>query len=896
MKKALLIDANALIHRAWHALPPMTSPKGKLVNAVYGFTSVLIKVLAAERPDLLAVCWDTPEPTFRHIKLETYKAHREEQPEDFYNQIPEAKRIVECMGGTNVELPGFEADDLLGTLSVKASEDGYKVTILTGDKDAFQLVNDNVSVLAFKKGVSETVTYTPESMVQILGLKPEQIVDYKAMRGDASDNIPGIRGIGEVTATELLQRFGDLKNIFKAAHDPKSEMAKGVRAKLLDGENTAQELLPIVTIVTDAPLKVALSKFARQPVDEEKVLTLFSELGFKSLVSRVFNVKTEQVQNNEPITSTKPIEFKTKKKAEKKVLSKKSQGIEFISAKGKDDIADIIECAKKQGGLMAHLPQATQTSLFGDNEVLYLGTETRAVTLSNEILNHKGCRELLAQAFADETIKKNGHGLKKFWHWADEKGFEFNGFGFDVELAAYLLAAGERGHDLPTVAGMYLQRSVDEQDQKQVYQAMVDLVPVLMKQLEETKSLRVFQTIEIPLIPVLAEMEKEGIKIDVQYLTELSKELSRNKQSLEKKMCEMAGEAFNPLSTKQLGHVLFDVLKISVKGIKRGKTGISTAASELEKMHGAHPIIELIEQYRELSKMLSTYVDALPRLADAQGRVHTTFNQAVTATGRLSSSDPNLQNIPIRSEMGRKVRRSFVAKQGCLLVSCDYSQIELRIAAALAKDKTMLEAFERGLDIHSATAARIWNKELKDVAKDERRVAKAINFGLIFGQGPQGLARTADISVAEAKDFIDRYFLAFSGIQEWMSWAKAFASQQGYVETLFGRRRPLPEINSPLQQVRAAAERMAINMPVQGTEADLMKLAMIKVAQVLPQVCPEAKMLLQVHDELVFEVPKKDATRLGEAMADVMQNVEKIGCPIVVDAKVGENWEEMEKI
>ncbi len=361
-------------------------------------------------------------------------------------------------------------------------------------------------------------------------------------------------------------------------------------------------------------------------------------------------------------------------------------------------------------------------------------------------------------------------------------------------------------------------------------------------------------------------------------------------------MHDMAGEAFNPLSPKQLSHILFDVLEISDKGIKHGKTGISTAASELEKLYGTHPIIELIEQYRELSKLLSTYVEALPLQADKQGRVHTTFNQAVTATGRLSSSDPNLQNIPIRSELGRKVRRAFLSKPGFVLLSCDYSQIELRIAAALAKDKNMLEAFEKGEDIHTATAAKIWNLKLEEVTKDQRRIAKAINFGLIFGQGPQGLSRTSGISFEDAKKFIARYFQVFSGIKEWMEWSKGIASQQGYVETLFGRRRLLPEIHSFVHQVKAQAERMAINMPIQGTEADLIKMAMIKIAEQLPLISKNSKMLLQVHDELVFEVPEKEVTVVAPQLVDIMQNIEKIGCPIIVDAKFGKNWEEMTKL
>lgn len=880
LPKALLIDANALIHRTWHALPPMTNSQGELVNAVYGFTSVLINILSQQRPDVLAVCWDTSAPTFRHEARPDYKAQREKQPDEFYNQIPRAEQVVEVLGGTNVSLDGFEADDLLGTLAVKLEKQGYQVIILTGDKDAWQLISENISVIAFKKGVSETITYTPETLIQATSLRPDQIADYKALRGDPSDNLPGIQGIGEKTATDLLVKYDNLKKIIQTAHDPTSNLASGVRDKLIKGEETAQEMLHLVTIKIDVPLKLKVDKLIRRPVDQTSVLQLFGELGFNSLINRLYGQQTKE-KTSTPAKKTLSQSQKT---------AKPSQETQVITTA--DQLKNGLQKIQSGQKLYIYIPPISQTSFFEQPTALVLGTETHTHLISESALQSQGLI-FLKKILEDESVLKVAHGAKSLCHWALALGIQIQGLVFDTELASYLLTAGERSHDLKALSALRLQLIVDENKPEQYLEAIRKLEPILNQALKQDGLCPVLEKIEMPLIPVLVKMEQYGILIDVPYLKQLSKNLATEKQSLEKTMHKMAGEIFNPLSPKQLSHILFDVLDISDKGIKRGKTGISTAASELEKLYGTHPIIELIEQYRELSKLLSTYVDALPQQVDKQGRVHTTFNQAVTATGRLSSSDPNLQNIPIRTEIGRQVRRAFITQPGYALLACDYSQIELRIAGALAKDKNMLQAFDNNEDIHTSTAAKIWDLKLEDVTKDQRRIAKAINFGLIFGQGPQGLARTAGIKYEDAKQFIARYFEVFSGVKDWMELSKALASERGYVETLFGRRRSLPEINSPLHQVRAQAERMAINMPIQGTEADLIKLAMIQVDKKLPDISKDCVLLLQVHDELVFELPEKQVAEVAPQIISIMQNIEKIGCPIIVDAKYGKNWGEM---
>lgn len=892
MKKALLIDANALLHRAWHALPPLTTPDGKLVNAVYGFSSVLLKIVESERPDYLGVCWDTAATTFRHEAAPEYKAHREEQPQEFYDQVPLVKEVVEAFGGTNVELDGYEADDLLGTFAKQLAAEKVDVIILTSDRDIWQLIAPHIKVMAFKKGVSETVLYDAALLKEVTQLTPKQIIDYKAIRGDASDNLKGIPGIGEKGATDLLLKFSDLKGILKAAHDTKSDISASIRQKLIDGEGAALATLPLVTIITDVPTKTKPSALLRRPADQEAIKDIFMKLGFKTLLARALGgsgkMKREEKPNFVEQSEPKP---KAPSKQRTTALS-----IEHLNIKTAKDLKSFLEGADE---LIVHPLAVAQASLFADIPELALGTKTQSALVTHTVLQDAAVAKALSDVLNDGAVKKVGHGLKNTWHWCRMRGWDLRGIELDTEIAAYLIAAGVTGYDLDEVAAAELGLMFTDGDDRPFQE--VDAIRALAeKQRGELKKLRL-ETIqnrfELPLIPVLGVMEDHGILIDRPYFAALVEDFRIEKARLEKEMISLGGEEFNPASPSQLAHVLFDSLKISTKGIKRGKTGFSTAASELEKLEGAHPIIEKIGEYREVSKLLSTYVETLPGLADKDGRIHTTFNQTIAATGRLSSTNPNLQNIPIRTELGRKIRRGFIAEAGYVLLSCDYSQIELRVIAALAKDKKMLEAFEKGLDIHTATAAAIWHVPLDKVTKDQRRAAKAINFGIIYGQGPQGLSKAAGVPYEEAKQFIAEYFHVYSGIREYLDQTKALAHKLGYVETLFGRRRPIPEINSPLPQLRAAAERMAINMPVQGTATgDLVKLALIDIAKKLPEISPKSRLLLQVHDEVVLEVPEKEVTKVAKVVQEIMENVEKIGCPIVVDAKAGKNWEEMKGV
>ena len=882
---ALLIDGNALIHRAWHALPRLTSPDGRVVNAVYGFAMVLQKILQTEHPDYLIVCWDTPEPTYRHVAEPAYKAQREEQPQEFYDQVPLTQEVVAAFGGKNVELPGYEADDLLATLGAKLAKENVDVTILTSDRDVWQCIGPRVRVMSFKKGVTETVIYDEKTLPELTGLSPTQITDWKALTGDPSDNLKGVPGIGEKTALDLLRAYGTLDKIFKAAKNPKSDLKPGVRQRLMDGEKAGRDTLKLVQLMTDAPIKAALKELRRVPADQEKIRELFLRLGFKTLLARI-----------EGKQARRPEELPLPPLGKRGVKSPFSQ--EDFGELSRTGVEGVLERAKKENFLILHPVESPQASLFAESAVLILGSENAVAALTQKELDSAKTRKMLAVALADPKIKKIGHDLKLAWHWCRKNEFDLAGIAFDTEIAAYLLSAGERSYDLATLSAGRLGIILPEGDAR--FASEVDAIRALHRQLSEELTAQRLETVmtrfELPLIPILGEMEERGILIDREYFKKLREEFAKEKARLEREMVKMAGEEFNPASPLQLTHILFDVLNIPTKGIKRGKTGISTAASELEKLEGAHPIIEKIGDYREVAKLLSTYVDALPNLTDTNGRVHTTFNQTIAATGRLSSTEPNLQNIPIRTELGRKIRRGFIAQDGYLLLSCDYSQIELRVIAALAKDEKMLDAFRRGVDIHTATAAAIWHVDLDKVTKDQRRAAKAINFGIIYGQGPQGLSKAAGVPFEEAKQFIAEYFHVYSGIREYLDQTKALAHAQGYVETLFGRRRPLSDINSPLPQLRAAAERMAINMPVQGTSADLIKLAMIEIAKELPSFSRVAKMLLQVHDELVFEVPENEVAKFAPRITEIMESVEKIGVPIVVEAKAGKNWEEMKRV
>jgi DNA polymerase I len=915
-KKIVIIDGNALIHRAFHALPPLTKKDGTLVNAVYGFTTILLRVLKDINPEYVAVTFDLKGPTFRHEEYKDYKATRKKQPDELYDQIPIIKDLVEAFNMPIYEEEGFEADDVIGTITRNKDLINKKIksVIVTGDMDALQLVNDNTEVYTMRKGIADTITYDEKAVKEKYdSLGPDQMIDYKALRGDPSDNIPGVRGIGDKGAITLLKEFKTIEGIYESlkSEDKKSEKISERNKKLLlESKKDAKMSKMLATIVTNISFKFDLEKCKAGNYNREKVVSILQELGFKSLVNKIpFN----ETQGKIDLFSQKDTEPLLKLKKEFKY--------------------NLVDTPEKFTDFMKELSEQkafavdTETDSLNRFEAELLGISfSWKAGFAYYVKTEKDFVYKLKPILEDESVKKYGHNIKFDMEVLTQYDIAMQGIAFDTMIASYLLNPGSRqlkldsvvfselGHEMIPIEALIGKKGKDQKTLKEVpienvsHYACEDadftfrLVKPLKKQLEEKVNLGLFEKIEMPLVSVLAEVEKNGIKIDPAFLKKMSTKFSREIKNLKEKIYKLAGSEFNISSPLQLKKILFENLEISTDNIKKTKTGFSTAESELEKMRDLHPIIDLISQYREYTKLQSTYLDALPKLISKKsGRVHTSFNQTITATGRLSSSEPNLQNIPIRTEMGREIRKAFVANKGYSILAIDYSQVELRIVASLANDKKAIEVFNAGEDIHKRTAAEINGVSIEEVTKEMRYAAKEVNFGILYGMGAYGLAWRAHIDRNEAKEFIDKYFQAFEGIKEYLDNTKALAQSMGYVETLFGRRRYLPEINSGIPQVRNAAERMAVNMPVQGTAADLMKLAMIEVQKELENMKGNsegklAKMILQVHDELVFEVKDSHLESLAKEFKEIMETVYKLKVPIEAEAKFGKNWGDLKKL
>ncbi len=900
-KKFIIIDGNALLHRAFHALPPLTTKDGELVNAVYGFTMVLLKVFKELKPDYMAVAFDRAAPTFRHEEYEEYKANRVKAPDELYEQLPLLKRVVEAFNIPIYEKDGYEADDIIGTLCKDTQVDNKHIEsiIVTGDLDALQLVDDNTKVYTLKRGISDTIIYDAKAVKERYGgLGPEQMIDYKALRGDPSDNIPGVRGIGEKTATELLNKYGSLDELYDNIE--RKQIKERIKNLLIEHKDNAYMSRRLATIDTKVPIKFKLEDCEFGYYEKDKVLALFRAFDFRTMLNKLPEVKVK----NQGTLFDKPIESKQKEVEEND---------NYILVDNKEEFEKFFKKLKEQKIFAVD----TEATSLDTREARLLGISfSWKDGLAYYVVGENNFKEVKG-ILEDEKVKKVGHNLKYDMQILSGAGIEMKGVYFDTMVASYLLNPGVRAHKLDDVVFGELghvmisyedivgkgkdKKELEEIELKKVSDYSCEdadytwrLMDKLEKKLRHENLWELFEGIEMPIVPILAEMEMNGVKIDVDFLIKLSKKAEEDILKLEKKIYKMAGQEFNIKSPIQLKEILFEKLGISTEGLKKTKTGISTAADELEKLRDRHEIIDLISQYRELTKLRSTYLEALPKLVSPKtGRVHTSFNQTITATGRLSSSDPNLQNIPIRTEVGREIRKAFIAEKGYKLIAADYSQIELRIVASIANDKKMIEAFNKGADIHRQTAALVNGVEPKDVTPEMRRAAKSVNFGVIYGMGVLGLARGTGISREEAKKFIEQYFNVYKGIKKYIEETKEKARTEGYVETLFGRKRNIPEIHSGMPQVRSAAERMAINMPIQGTAADIMKLAMIAVKEEV--VSEGVKDILQVHDELVLEVRDDLADKVSKKVKKVMEGVCELKVPTVVDVKVGKNWGEMEE-
>jgi DNA polymerase I len=900
-KKLVVIDSHALLHRAWHAVPPLSTKEGIMVNAVFGYTSLLLNIIKNVQPDYIVASFDVAGGTFRHEQYEEYKATRVKQSDEFYDQIPLAYEILEAFNIPILTKKGFEADDIIGTVAATTykKHENVETIIVTGDLDTLQLVNDRTKVMTLKKGFNDTITYDESAVVERYGLNPDQLIDMKAIMGDSSDNIKGVAGIGLKGATDLIKEFGSLENVYKNL----DKISKDRTKKLLsEQKKEAFESKNLVTIVQDVSIKWELKQAELADFDPEEVYEIFQRFEFQSLLNRIPH--KEANQNTEQTFAKKGFDYK--------LINSKADFAKFLEELKQQEIISI---DTETSGLDVLTEEILGISFSWKKQHGYY------INLSNKDLKQEAL-DKLKPILEDSSIKKIGHNLKFDYKVFKVLDIELQGIAFDTILAAYLINPS-RGLRLEELAFSYLGykklKLIDLFDEPPKNKKNLDIrsIPLdklawygvedvditlrlyqkLLPLLKDNKSFELLETIEIPLIPALADMELNGISLDTDFLKIMSKEFATNIKKLTTKIYKLAGREFNIASPKQMKEILFEDLEISVTGIKKTKTGLSTAASELEKMKDSHPIIPLIVEYRELAKLQSTYINALPELCNKDTkRVHTSFNQTVTTTGRLSSSDPNLQNIPIRTALGREIRKAFVAPRNHALLSADYSQIELRLAASISKDPKMIASFKNGEDIHTRTAAEIHKIALEDVTKETRRTAKEVNFGVLYGLGSVGLAQRTDMNRVEAKEFITKYFTVYKNIDKYIKTTKSFAHNHGFVQTLFGRRRYLPEINSYMPMLKAQAERMAINMPIQGTAADLMKLAMIKIYQDLPKIDPSTKIVLQVHDELVLEVPKDSLKQVAEFVKTTMENIYKLSVPLTVDIEVGSTWGNLKKL
>lgn len=862
-----------------------------MVNAAYGFVSMLLKVIHDLKPTHVAATFDMAGgSTARLARYEKYKATRVKADQALYDQIPIVHQVVEALGIAIYEKKGYEADDVIGTI-VKHKDvlglQNMEVFIVTGDMDTLQLVNNTTKVYTLRKGISDIVVYDAAAVKERFGFGPELMVDYKAIRGDTSDNIPGVPGIGEKGATELIQKIGTLDAIYKKIEKLKELGFKdGLIKKLQEGKESAymsQELAQIDCEVPELEFKLEDTKL--KAFDHAKITPLFQKLEFISLLKRLPGTPAATPAGKETKRNKKIADFNYRE------VKSAAEVKEVIGAITK---AKTVGCRALVSSADIFSAQLIGLIFVLDTESVYVPQKFVAPT---------------ERIFSDPTITIVGHDLKQLVKILAVVGkIECKNQLFDVMIASYLLQPGSRAHDVPSVILKVLgkevvagsgQESLFGVDAKQAAYELHLIVSAgaqLKTELAAANNLGLFETVEMPLIPVLAAMELQGISLDLKKMKELSARVKKSLSEVTKKIYTLAGEEFNVASPTQLRDILFDKLAIPVEGIKKGKTGLSTSAEQLEKMRDLHPIIAEVESYRELAKLQNTYIDVLPGMVNSvTHRIHTNYSQVIAATGRLSSIDPNLQNIPIRTELGREIREAFVAEPGNVLVSADYSQIELRVVASLAEDKKMLEIFERGEDIHTATAAAIHGIPVNQVTKEIRRTAKEVNFGILYGMGTHGLSWRAGISYADAKSFIDKYFEQFSSVKKYLDSTIEFTKKAGYCETLFGRRRYIPELNSTNFQLRAAGERMAVNHPIQGTAADVMKMGMIAVHNELSKryKTTQAKILLQVHDELLLEVESKLSTEVGALVKKMMEEVVKLRVPVVVDVGEGKNWGEL---
>ena len=847
--KLMILDGNSIINRAFYGIRMLNAPDGTPTNAVYGFLSTFRRVFDLAQPQAVCVAFDVHAPTFRHEQYALYKAQRKPMPEELAVQMPLLKQTLDYMGVRRLELAGWEADDLLGTVARRCEAAGWTCDVVTGDKDSLQLITDSTHVFNVKTrmGQTDTIEYTPERFREEYGFDPIRMIDLKALMGDSSDNIPGVPGIGEKTAKDLLVRFGTVADIYRDLDA--LDIKPGVRKKLTEGRESAQLSFDLATIRTDAPIDFALESAVWDHDYQPELYDWFRRLNFTSLSEKWGLQPADGV--SAPSSALPTVDMADS--AALRALEQAVTAAPCVAVLAPDGLDTLTLCDGKAC-------YALSWAQLGDDYNVFL--------------------RLLFSA----RVRKAGHNIKDLMRALLDEGLPTDGFVFDTALAAYLLDATAGSYDLPRLAQTYLGEELPD------VQSVWALQPVLHEKMDAQAMLPLYTDVELPLCPVLARMEQAGFLVDRKALYDFGESLTSSIEQLQQSIWALAGEPFNIQSPKQLGSVLFERLMLPAG--KKTKTGWSTNAAVLDKLRGKHPIVEQILDYRTLTKLKSTYADGLLKEISADGRIHTNFQMTVTATGRLSSTEPNLQNIPVRRELGAQIRRMFVASPGKVLVDADYSQIELRLLAHIANDETMIAAFRSGEDIHAVTASQVFGVPLAEVTPLQRSHAKAVNFGIVYGISAFSLAQDIGVFQSEAKAYMDNYFAKYHGVRAYMTRVVEQAKADGYVTTLFGRRRDLPELKSSNFNLRSFGERVALNMPIQGTAADIIKAAMVRVDARMRAEKLQARLLLQVHDELIVECPAEEAETVKAILVDEMEHVVDYRVPLLVDAKIGTSWAE----
>ena len=889
--KLIVVDGNSIVNRAFYGIMGnrmLQTADGTYTNAVYGFLAILFKELDDVKPDHIAVAFDLKAPTARHKMYEGYKAQRKGMPEELACQMPILKNVLRAMNITIIEKEGYEADDILGTLSRIGEKEGLEVVLLTGDRDSFQLATEKVKIYLprTKAGKTETEIFDRNKIKEVYGLEPKQMIEVKGLQGDTSDNIPGVPGIGEKTALSLIQEYGDIDSLYKKVEEGTDNLKGKQREKIIEGKDLAYLSRTLGTINLETPLDCSIKDLELKEWNKPEVLKLFKELRFNRYIERFgLDLEGEEKIKEEKVEIQFDKKEISKEEFEKIKSEIKEEKVFYFSMSTKEDANSILKKKAK-----------TITIYDEKNNIVY----------AYKLENINEIKDLLEA----EDILKVSYELKEIIILAKESNIEPVNMMFDIRIAGYLLNSTTNLYSIPDLMKSFLDIDIEFKEEKQKQMTLFDneesndiseneylkaycigkLKKVLEDELKKNEMLELFNTIEMPVLDVLADMQYRGIYIDKNELIEYGNELKQRIEELTKSIYELAGEEFNVNSPKQLGEILFEKLKLPV--IKKTKSGYSTDVDTLEKLQSEHEIIEKILEYRTLAKLNSTYIEGMLPFINIDGRIHSCFHQTVTATGRLSSSDPNLQNIPTRIEIGKKLRKVFKPKEGYVFVDADYSQIELRVLAAVSKDETMIKGFLEGADIHSHTASVVFNVPIEEMTKELRSKAKAVNFGIVYGISDFGLAGQIHTSRKQAKEYIDSYLEKYNGIRNFMYDVVEEAKKKGYIDTLYHRRRYIPELNSKNYMVRKFGERVAMNTPIQGTAADIMKIAMINVYRALKEKKLKSKILVQVHDELLIETAEDELEIVKKLLVENMESAANLAVPLKVEAEVGKNWYE----